>query len=146
MIHQRPKRLPNRLPDRSSFRERYPKFESSVIFERPSDYSRLWGLDIRPNTYLIRPYSPEGFTEGGLYVKLNELWTRVWGFVLACSPFNHLDLVPGDLVMYERDTERLVTYDDSVNPRFAGEKQPIAIIHEREILAKVEDNLIPMPF
>jgi hypothetical protein len=110
------------------------------------DNSKVWDMDIRPNTYLIRPYSPQGFTEGGLYVKLNELWARVWGFVLACSPFNHLDLAPGDLIMYERDTERLVTYDDSVNPRFAGEKQPIAIIHEREILAKVEDNLIPTPF
>jgi len=99
-------------------------------------------MDIRPNTYLIRPYSPQGFTEGGLYVKLNELWARIWGFVLACSPNNALNLFPGDLIMYERWAERLVTYEDSMIP---GEKQPIAIIHEREILAKVEDNLIPVP-
>jgi hypothetical protein len=146
MIYQRPQRLPNRKPDRSSFREKFPKFSGTFLVPHELNCSKAWNMDIRPNTYLIRPYSPEGFTEGGLYVKLNELWARVWGFVLACSPDNRLDLFPGDLIMYERDTERLVTYDDSVNPRFAGEKQPIAIIHEREILAKVEDNLIPTPF
>jgi hypothetical protein len=146
MIYQKPQRLPNRRPDRSSFREKFPKLVDVVMIHADLDHSKVWYMDIRPNTYLIRPYSPQGFTEGGLYVKLNELWARVWGFVLACSPYNRLDLSPGDLIMYERDTERLVTYDDSVNPRFAGEKQPIAIIHEREILAKVEDNLIPTPF
>jgi hypothetical protein len=138
MIHQRP----NRRPDQGSFREKYPKFSYAMLMHHEIDQSKIWDMDIRPNTYLIRPYSPQGFTEGGLYVKLNELWARIWGFVLACSPNNALDLFPGDLIMYERDTERLVTYDES---QIVGEKLPIAIIHEREILAKVEDNLIPTP-
>src|ERR1700685_370224 len=105
MIHQRPRRL----PDRGSFREKYPKFEDAPLYPFIPLDSAFWRVELRPNTYLIRPYSPQGFTEGGLYVKLNELWARIWGFVLACSPNNALDLFPGDLIMYERDTERLLT-------------------------------------
>jgi hypothetical protein len=142
MIYQRPQRL----PDRDSFRKKFPKFEDIALIHEDMDHSKIWYMDIRPNTYLIRPYSPEGFTEGGLYVKLNELWPRIWGFVLSCSPKNSLNLFPGDLIMFERWCERLVSFDEPQNPRFSGEKQPIAIVHEREILAKIEDNLIPTPF
>jgi hypothetical protein len=105
-------------------------------------YSKVIYMRIRPNTVLVRPYVPNGFTKEGLYVTTNDMWPRVWGFVLACPLWTALDISPGDLILFERYSERLVDYDHPRDPRFAGEKQPIAILHEDAIIAKLEN--VPM--
>jgi hypothetical protein len=137
--------LRNLAPKPTSFREKYPKFAIPRVYEPLSEDSKVWKMDIRPNTLLVRPYSPAGFTENGLWVTLNEKWARVWAFVLATSYSSSLRYQPGDLIVFERWSELLLDYDESVNPSFAGEKQPICILHEKAVIARIENNRLPVP-
>jgi hypothetical protein len=107
--------------------------------------SKVWKMEIRPNTLLVRPYSPQGFTEGGLWVTLNDKWARVWAFVLASAHSAAPRFSPGDLIVFERWCELLIDYDEPVNPSFAGEKQPICILHEKAVIARIENNILPVP-
>lgn len=114
--------LPCRSPNLASYREKYPKFQ------------QVEDIYLRPNTVLILPYSPKGFSKEGLYVETNERWARVWGFVLKCSPDNTLSLAPGDIVLFERWCER---YLESQESDILGERDPIAILHEDSIIASI---------
>ena len=135
----------NLAPKTTSFREKYPPFEDPRILMTLTHKSKVWWMHIRPNTLLVRPYSPAGFTEGGLWVTLNEKWARVWAFVLATSYSSSLRYRPGDLIVFERWSELLLDYDESVNPKFKGEKQPICILHEKAVIARIENNRLPVP-
>jgi hypothetical protein len=137
--------LRNLAPKPTSFREKYPKFECPKALEDLPRSSKVWGMDIRPNTLLVRPYSPAGFTEGGLWVTLNDKWARVWAFVLASAHSAAPRFSPGDLIVFERWCELLIDYDEPVNPSFAGEKQPICILHEKAVIARIENNILPVP-
>jgi hypothetical protein len=134
--------LRNLAPKLTSFREKYPLFEDPWILPHKSKVRRM---QIRPNTLLIRPYSPAGFTEWGLWVTLNEKWARVWAFVLATSYSSSLRYVPGDLIVFERWTELLLDYDESVDQSQPSLKQPICILHEKAVIARIENNTLPVP-
>ena len=130
----------------TSFREKYPPFTEDIeVLNRLPEHSKVWSMMLRPNTLLVRPYSPAGFTENGLWVTLNEKWARVWAFVLATSYSSSLRCQPGDLIVFERWSELLLDYDESVNPKFKGEKQPICILHEKAVIARIENNRLPVP-
>jgi hypothetical protein len=129
----------------TSFREKYPEFECPEALEDLPSTSKIWRMDLRPNTLLVRPYSPRGFTEGGLWVTLNDKWARVWAFVLASAPTAALRFSPGDLIVFERWCELLIDYDEPLSPSFRGEKHPICILHEKAVIARIENNTIPVP-
>jgi hypothetical protein len=129
----------------TSSREKYPEFECPKAFEELPRTSKVWGMDLRPNTLLVRPYSPAGFTEGGLWVTMNDKWARVWAFVLASAHSAAPRFKPGNLIVFERWCELLVDYDEPLNPKFSGEKQPICILHEKAVIARIENNFLPVP-
>lgn len=129
----------------TSFREKYPEFESVPLYSPLPMNSKVWKMEIRPNTLLVRPYSPQGFTEGGLWVTLNDKWARVWAFVLASAHSAAPRFGPGDLIVFERWSELLLDYDEPVNPKFSGEKQPICILHEKAVIARIRNNTLPVP-
>lgn len=137
--------MKNLAPKLTSFREKYPRFECPAALEQLPGSSKVWRMDIRPNTLLVRPYSPAGFTEGGLWVTLNEKWARVWAFVLASSYSSSLRYQPGDLIVFERWSELLLDYDESVDPSLPDMKQPICILHEKAVIARIENNTLPVP-
>jgi hypothetical protein len=137
--------LRNLAPKPTSFREKYPPFEDPrVLFKLPWS-SKAARMQIRPNTLIVRPYSPQGFTENGLWVTLNDKWARVWAFVLASAHSAAPRFRPGDLIVFERWSELLLDYDEPVNPKFSGEKQPICILHEKAVIARIENNILPVP-
>jgi hypothetical protein len=102
-------------------------------------------MELRPNTLLIRTYSPAGFTKGGLYVALNTKWARVWGFVLSVAVSNRHDLTPGDLILFERWYDLLIGADDPIKESFLGEKHPISVLHEDNVIAIIKNNRLPVP-
>ena len=112
------------------------------ILHSLSDDSFVFGMDIKSNTLLIRTYSPEGYTPGGLYVVLNDKNARVWGFVLKVAQPNRHNLSPGDLIVFERHYDMLLAEDDS---REKDVKHPISILHEDCVVAIIRNSRVPVP-
>lgn len=128
-----------------SFRNAYPLFRKPLQLPELPQVSVVRSLTLRPNTMAVRVYSPEGFTNNGLWVEVNRKWPRIWAFVLACSKENRLNLVPGDLVVFERWCDSLIAYEYPEQEAFIGQRHSVSILHEKAVLAVIRENNIPVP-
>lgn len=104
-------------------------------------------IQVWENRVVIRPYSPEGKTESGLWVTKNDKWPRIWGWVLAI-PERTLDeypsLTPGAMIVYKRYADEVLGYDKPSEANYDGEKLAVAIIHVDAIEASFIPPLIPV--
>ena len=99
------------------------------------------------NRVLIRPFTPEGQTESGLWVTKNPKWAKIWGWILAV-PERTLEenpqLRPGAMVIYRRYAEEEVGFDKPLEENFIGEDLPVCVIHIDALEAVFDPPLVPL--
>ena len=93
---------------------------------------------LRANIIVVKLYVPGGFTESGLYVEPKK-GPPIWAHILAFHPdvrnYTHLDLTPGDMVLFHR-------YADDVI--LATRELTLSIMHIKSVQALFSPPLVKL--
>jgi hypothetical protein len=103
--------------------------------------SKVWDINQKSDVVLIRPYSPEARTPGGIIVEKNRKWAKVWCHILSIpqDTFDRYpELEPGQLCVYRRHSSELVGHDRSINPDYVGLDLEIHAVHVTSLEAVLD--------
>jgi hypothetical protein len=99
-------------------------------------------LRFRKDHVLFRPYSPRGFTAGGLWLERNPNHPKIWGWVLAADANSDLD--PGVQLVVKRCMGELVGTERPTKELYPGHRWEVIALPINAIALAINPPLVRM--